>query len=200
MTRKKALLFIFEGYCEFEIAVAISMLRNSHDVDTFGLEKKAIKSEAGLTTLPDFTIDELVIEKYDVLIIPGGDLRPIVEFESNRLYDITKEFVEAGKVTAAICSGVYVLAKAGVLTEVPYTVTLAKEQRNFLGCFQEDHYCYQSTVRNKNILTAQGHAFVSFGIELCKMVKDVSHEAVEFYRGMGNKMMEEGLSIELSKK
>jgi len=192
MTRRKALLFVFEGYCEFEIAVAISMLRSSHDLFTFGLEKKAIKSEAGLTTLPDLIVDEITDDEYDVLIIPGGDLRPIAEFESNQLYEVTKQFVEDGKVTAAICSGVYVLAKAGVLTEAPYTVTLAKEQRSFLGCFEEDNYCYAPTVKHNNILTAQGHAFVSFGIELSKMVRDVSQDTLDFYNGKINKMMELG--------
>ncbi|MBS4196311.1 DJ-1/PfpI family protein [Lederbergia citri] len=192
MTRRKALLFIFEGYCEFEIAVAISMLRSTHDLYTFGLEKKAIKSEAGLTTLPDLTVNEIVINEYDVLIIPGGDLRPVVEFESNALYEVTKQFVEARKITAAICSGVYVLAKAGVLSDAPYTVTLAKPQREFLGCFQEDYYCYQPTLKHKNILTAQGHAFVSFGIELNKMMSDVSEGLIDFYSGRRNRMMEEG--------
>ncbi|MFB7305165.1 DJ-1/PfpI family protein [Heyndrickxia sporothermodurans] len=191
MIKRKALLFIFEGYSEFEISTAISMLRSTHDLHTVGFEKKAYKSEAGLTTLPDLIIDEVNIGEYDVLIIPGGDLKPIVENDTNQLMDMTKRFAEAGKITAAICSGVYVLAKAGILNDIPYTLTLTKEQREFLGCFQENYFCYLPTVSYQNIITAQGHAYVLFGIELNKMIRDVSPEALDFYSGKRNKMMEE---------
>jgi 4-methyl-5(b-hydroxyethyl)-thiazole monophosphate biosynthesis len=44
---------------------------------------------------------------------------------------------------AAICSGAYVLARAGVLKDNLYTVTLNKDQRDFLGCFNEDNYTYE---------------------------------------------------------
>ncbi|MGM7683738.1 DJ-1/PfpI family protein [Cytobacillus sp. Hm23] len=191
MARKKALLLLFEGYCEFEIASAISMLKSTHELHTFGLERTPCKSEAGLTTVPDFTIKDININNYDVLIIPGGDLKPIAE--AHDLFEWVNHFVAKGKTTAAICSGVFILAKAQVLNHKPYTVTLSKVQRDFLGCFDEDYYRYQPTVRENNILTAQGHAYVDFAIELKKMIGEVSAETVAFYQGKGNKLMEQEL-------
>ncbi len=188
MPRKNALLFVFEGFCEFEIAIAISMLRKTHHLFTVSLENIPAKSEAGLTILPDLTIERITPDDYDVLIIPGGDLLPIAEAEE--LFEWVRKFANQGKVIAAICSGVYVLAKAGVLKDASYTVTLSKEQRNFLGCFNEEKYDYKPLVSYKNILTAQGHAYVDFGIQLNKMVRDVSKEAIDFYKGKGNIHME----------
>ncbi|QED46612.1 DJ-1/PfpI family protein [Cytobacillus dafuensis] len=188
MNRKKALLLLFEGYCEFEIATAISMLRDTHDLYTMALEKSPCKSEAGLNTIPDLTIKEALHSEYDVLIIPGGDLRPIAY--ANELFEWVRSFADLGKVIGAICSGVYVLAKAGVLKDIPYTVTLSKEQRKFLSCFDEEKYCYEPLVREKSILTAQGHAYVDFGIQLNKMIRDVSDESIDFYRGKRNHYME----------
>lgn len=188
MDKKKALLFIFKGYCEFEITTAISILRTTHEMHTFSIDHTPCKSEAGLTTIPDFSINELNPEDYDVVIIPGGDLRPIAEAEE--LFHFVKAFTKKGKVAAAICSGVYVLGKAGVLTKKRYTVTLTAEQREFLGCFNEDNYVYKSVVKSENILTAQGHAYVQFGIELAKMLREVNQDTIYFYKGNGNSYME----------
>jgi protein deglycase len=189
MNRKKALLLIFEGYCEFEISTAISLLRNTHELFTVGLDNKPCKSEAGLTTIPDLTINEAFVDEYDLLIIPGGDLQPIAE--AQELFVWVEKFANQGKVTAAICSGVYVLAKANLLKDIPFTVTLTKEQRGHLGCFQEENFHYQPIVVYDNILTAQGHAYVDFGIEINKMVRKVSGEAIDFYIGKRNVFMEE---------
>ncbi|WP_409300829.1 DJ-1/PfpI family protein [Peribacillus sp. SCS-155] len=189
MNKEKALLFIYEGFAEYEISAAISMLRDSHTVVTISVDKGAVVSEAGLTIIPDLTLNEAVLEDFELLIVPGGNLLPIEN--KPELYEWVRVFVSQSKAAAAICSGAYVLARAGLLEGIPYTVSLTKNQRNFLGFFQEENYQYNSVVRYGNILTAQGHAYVDFAIELKKMVSDASAEAVDFYRGTRNKMMEE---------
>ncbi|WP_102275369.1 DJ-1/PfpI family protein [Cytobacillus massiliigabonensis] len=186
--KPKVLLFIFNGYCEFEIASAISMLRDTHDLHTFSLKKLPCYSEAGLITMPNFSIDEINPNKYEILIIPGGDLKPIANAEE--LFVLVNNFFNLGKNIAAICSGVYVLAKAGVLNNLSYTVTLSKEQRNFLGVFDERNYRYKEIVIQENVITAQGHAYVEFGIQVAKMVRETSTEIIEFYRGERNRLME----------
>lgn len=164
------------------------MLRGTHELHTFSIDKNPCKSEAGLTTIPDYTIDEIDTEEFEVIMIPGGDLKPIAE--ETELFELVRSFSENGKVVGAICSGVFVAAKAGILEGVPYTVTLAKQQREFLGSFPEETFDYSPTVKYQNILTAQGHAFVEFGIELNKMLTDVDESTVEFYLGKGNRLME----------
>jgi len=192
MARSKALLLIFEGYCEFEISVAIAMLGTTHDLHTLAITDKPCRSESGLNTLPDLTIQQAVPEDYDVLVIPGGDLLPIAEAEE--LFEWVAQFAEQGKVIGAICSGGYVLAKSNVLQNRPYTVTLAEEQRNFLGCFMEENFRYEPVVIHDHIITAQGHAFVEFGIKLNELVRGVEPEQSEFYRGIRNAMMEKSMS------
>ncbi|MFH5779948.1 DJ-1/PfpI family protein [Heyndrickxia oleronia] len=191
--KRKALLFIFEGFCEFEVSTAISMLRSTLDLHTIALANHAYRSEAGLNVLPDITLKEIDGTDYDVLIIPGGDLKPIAE--AHEWFRWVANFAEQGKIIAAICSGVYVLAKSKVLQDAPYTVTLTKEQREFLGGFQEENYRYQPFVVHGHILTAQGHAFVDFGIELTKMIGELDKETImdlyDFYHGKKNRRMEE---------
>lgn len=185
---KKALLFLFDGYCEFEITPAISMLRGTHEIITFAMDKTPKLSEAGLLTLPTLSVREIKIVDYEALIIPGGDLKPIAKAEE--LFQLVNDFHQAGKTVSAICSGVFVLAKAGVLQHVLYTVTLAKYQRDFLGGFPEQNFVYKPVVASGNILTAQGHAYVQFGIELNKMLREVSDDTIDFYDGKRNVIME----------
>ncbi|WP_077247673.1 DJ-1/PfpI family protein [Bacillus sp. FJAT-27225] len=64
------------------------------------IENTPCISEAGLTVVPDLTIREVSNDDYDVLIIPGGDLKPIAQKEE--LFSWVKNFVGEGKIAAAI--------------------------------------------------------------------------------------------------
>ncbi|WP_313799231.1 DJ-1/PfpI family protein [Cytobacillus sp.] len=186
--KPKVLLFIFDRYCEFEIAPAISILRDTHDLHTFSLHKLPCESEAGLKTIPDFSVKEINVNEYEILIIPGGDLRLIAN--AKELFVLVHKFHNIGKKIAAICSGVYVIAKAGILNNFTYTVTLSKKQRDFLGVFDERNFRYKDIVIQDNVITAQGHAYVEFGIEVYKMLRETNTETIDFYRGDRNRLME----------
>ncbi|PKG27070.1 glutamine amidotransferase [Cytobacillus horneckiae] len=189
LDKKRALLLVFEGYCEFEIAPAISMISNRYELFTISNNREAVRSEAGLLTVPTITFSEANVEDYELLIIPGGDMLPIVNDE--KYYQWVHDFCGKKRVIAAICSGPYVLARSNLLESIPYTVTLSKEQRKFLGVFKEAYFTYEPIVRSSPyILTAQGHAYVEFAIELNKMINNVSEAAVDFYRGNKNHFME----------
>jgi 4-methyl-5(b-hydroxyethyl)-thiazole monophosphate biosynthesis len=45
-------------------------------------------------------------------------------------------------------------------------------------------------VKSKNIITAQGHAFVEFGLEIAKRLNVFKEEYREFYSGIRNRLME----------
>ena len=63
----------------------------------------------------DKTLSQLVMEEYDGLILPGG-LRGVNNLAADeRVIDMLRRFHEAGKLTAAICAGPTVLARAGLL-------------------------------------------------------------------------------------
>lgn len=52
-----------------------------------------------------------------------------------------------------------------------------------LDCFPVENFVYEEVVEHSNIITAQGHAFVPFGI--------ANEHNINFYSGKGNVMMEE---------
>lgn len=58
---------------------------------------------------------EIRLEDYDALVIPGGVLNPDALRTDPQAVALVRDAVEAGKVVAAICHGVWLLAEADVV-------------------------------------------------------------------------------------
>ncbi|MCH1626876.1 DJ-1/PfpI family protein [Ferdinandcohnia quinoae] len=187
---KKVLLVLYNSFSEFEITVATAMLKGTHQVVTAAGSNEMITGESGLQFLPHLTFQDVNYQDYEALIIPGGDLYHIKD--SLELFELTRAFHDNGKLVASICSGAFVLAKAGILLNTHYTVTLNHEQRTFLGCFDESNFKYESIVKMDNIITAQGHAYVDFALEIAEHLDALENReyAKDFYKGNRNYLME----------
>ncbi len=186
----RVLLFIYPTCAQYEVAVTLSLLRDSHDPVTFSLTKEPVPSEEGVQLLPHLSLEEVEVNDYDALIIPGGDMEGLKD--AAPLFELIRALYEQKKYLAAICSGPYLLARAGLLQDRPYTVTFSREQRRFLGCFNEAGFSYQPAIQDDAVLTAQGHAFVAFGLRLEEQLSaQPSESARAFYTGAGNAEMEE---------
>lgn len=182
-------LLLFPGFSEFEVAVATSLLRDPHELVTLALTEESVTSEAGPTFLPHRTLEDVDPAELDALLIPGGDMVHLEDAEP--LFSLVRALSERGALLAAICSGPYVLARAGVLTGRPYTVTFTREQRDFLGCFDETGFRYEPVIQDGNVITAQGHAFVAFGLAVARhLYGDLSEDTHAFYEGRRNAFME----------
>lgn len=189
MATKRVGLLLFPSFSEFEITVALSLVPSACEVVTLALDESTVRSEAGLLCQPQRKLSDLEPADLGVLIIPGGDMEPLRDAEP--LFAFVSELHEQGKLLAAICSGPYVLARAGVLAGLPYTVTHSKEIRDFLGCYDEETFRYEPVVTAGNVITAQGHAFVAFGLAVGEHLNpDLSADAYTFYEGRGDPAME----------
>lgn len=194
---KKILLYIYPTFSEFEITVATAVLKKRYELCTVASHNAQITGESGLQFLPHVTLDQVAVQDFAALIIPGGDLIHIVDDEA--LFGVVREFHSRNKLIAAICSGPFVLAKAGVLEGKNYTCTLAKHQRDFLGSFSEENYHYEKVVVSGNVLTAQGHAYVEFGLALLEQLEgNVPIEIKDFYEGRKNTLMEQDEGKEMN--
>ena len=113
---RTAILFA-EGYEEVEALTVVDLLRRAK----IGCDIVAVKESGevtgshGIRVGADKTLSQLVMEEYDGLILPGG-LRGVNNLAADeRVIDLLRRFAAAGKLTAAICAGPTVLAKAGLL-------------------------------------------------------------------------------------
>lgn len=62
----------------------------------------------------DLKLDDVRIEDYDALVIPGGQINPDILRTNARAVSIVKKFATTGKPVAAICHGPWMLIEAGV--------------------------------------------------------------------------------------
>ena len=81
------------------------------EVFTIGKTKESVRARAGLKIDPDFDFNSH--PKIDVLLIPGGVITEALKDASviNWIASISKQT----KLTASICTGAFLLAKAGLL-------------------------------------------------------------------------------------
>jgi protease I len=76
--------------------------------------KETYVGKHGVPIRPDFSPEEVNIEEYDALIIPGGKAPDRMRINEG-LVKIVKEAYEKGKVIAAICHGPQMLIEADIL-------------------------------------------------------------------------------------
>jgi putative intracellular protease/amidase len=163
----KVLCFIYNEMADFEMTLATHLLGMSEkEIVLIAYEKEVITSKPGVTYYPRLTVNEaLLLNDIEGLIIPGGwvrDLKP-------ELKELICKLDTEKKLIAAICAGPEYLAKAGILDNHKYTTTLSEEYLKQIGIedvFPRNNYIKEKVVRDENLITAVGHSFVDFAIEV----------------------------------
>jgi 4-methyl-5(b-hydroxyethyl)-thiazole monophosphate biosynthesis len=105
-----------QGCEELEAVTVIDLLRRAGiGVVTAGLDDQPVRASRGTVLVPDVTLDEAVRQKYDMIVLPGGQPGADHLNADPRIRGILKEMAETGRFTAAICAAPKVLASIGLL-------------------------------------------------------------------------------------
>lgn len=119
----KVLVFCAKGFETMEFSVFIDVFgwaRNDYNydirVETGGFTKE-VMSTFNVPILVDKTIDEIQIDEYDALAIPGGfeEFGFYEEAYDEKFLALIRKFNKAGKIIASICVGALPLGKSGIL-------------------------------------------------------------------------------------
>ena len=123
---KKTAVLIYNQFCNFEIAPALEMLAMAQKpITIFAKTLSPVRSEEGLTVLPENAIDELNVEEYDSLLLPGAmDIREAIEDAA--ILDFIKQF--NGMPIGAISIAPLLLLKAGFLKGKPFMAGVNPEE------------------------------------------------------------------------
>lgn len=168
----KILVFIFEEMTDYETTFITHLLGADADKEivTIAYEDKIMKSRSGFLYKPARLVADVLSEDVDGLIIPGGwygDTR-------SELITLINNLNSKGKLISAICgAGTVFLAKSGILNNVKYTTPAVEWTKKHIEVFGEkdpfprENFVQQRVVRDRNIITAQGIAFIDFAIEIC---------------------------------
>ena len=150
--KRTAILFA-EGYEEVEALTVVDLLRRAKiGCDIVAVDDGVeVTGSHGIRVGADKTLSQLVMEEYDGLILPGG-LRGVNNLAADeRVIDMLRRFAAAGKLTAAICAGPTVLAKAGLL-EGRKACCYPGMEDQLTGAVA----CTESVVADGSIITSRG--------------------------------------------
>ncbi len=119
----RVLLFCCKGFETMEFAPFVDIMgwaRNDYGMDveviTAGFEKTII-STFNIPVIMDKTFEEIAVDDYDALAIPGGfeEFGFYEEAYDERLFHLIREFDQKGKYIASICVGALPIGASGVL-------------------------------------------------------------------------------------
>jgi Putative intracellular protease/amidase len=121
--KMRTLLFLAKGFETMEFSVFIDVMgwaRNDYQYDsqvvTCGF-KKTVESTFHVPIIVDTLIDNINIDEYDALAIPGGfeEYGFYDEAYDERFLNLIREFDAKGKIIASVCVGALPVAKSGIL-------------------------------------------------------------------------------------
>ncbi len=120
---KKVLLFLSQGFEEYEAGVFTDVIGWSREIGVEPVDmvstalRPEIKCKWNLIVRPEIEFDEVNIDDYDALAIPGGFKNSgfYEDVFDERFQHVIREFDRNKKIIAAVCAAAAPVAKSGVL-------------------------------------------------------------------------------------
>lgn len=113
---KTALVLFADGSEELEAVTIVNILRRAGvGVTLAGLTSGALRGSRGMTILPDTTLDAVLHDSFDMIVLPGGQPGTRHLQADARVLKLVQQMAGLGKFVAAICAAPMVLAAAGLL-------------------------------------------------------------------------------------
>ena len=187
----KTLIFLAKGFETMEFSAFVDVMgwaRNDYECDvtvvTCGFKKQVI-STFNIPVIVDKTIDEINIDEYDAMAIPGGfeEFDFYEEAYNESFLNLIREFDSKGKIIATVCVGALPVGKSGILKNRKATTYHLRDAYRQKQLQEFDvNVVNEPIVVDKNIITSycpETASYVAFKLlemltskEQMKIVKD----------------------------
>ncbi len=160
---KKVLCIIYPNFSLYEITALTSTLALSFDImiDYVASDYSIVISEDGLPCQPTKTLDQICIEEYSCIILPGMvNIGPALQDE--KLNSFLKGLGKQDILIAAISSAPILLAKAGLLKDTKFTGGIWQNFFDYFEFLPLENFKAKAVLQDKNIITAIGFAHQEF--------------------------------------
>lgn len=178
MHTRKAYLYVFDTMSDWEAGYLIAELNSGRyfkkdlaplEVVAVGVDKHPVTTMGGLKILPSISMDECILDRTDVLVLPGGNTW--LEAIHEPILEKAAESLKEGTVVAAICGATLGLAKMGLLDSRRHTSNNLEYMKmvcpDYIG---EKYYEMESAVADGNLVTASGLAPLEFAMQVLKVL------------------------------
>lgn len=155
----KALFILMpDGFRDEEFAVPKERMESAGvEVTVAGLVEGECKGMLGMSYTPETTVDEVSVDDFDAIVIPGGSGSPQHLWDNHVVHQMVKDAYGAGKIVASICLAPAALANAGLLEGKNATVSGSANAPDILR-EKGANYLDEDVVVDGNIITARGPA------------------------------------------
>ncbi len=152
---KDLMVFLAEGFEEIEALTVVDLFRRADlKVDLISLDRyKTVIGSHGIEVVADMSIDEVKIDDYRALYIPGGEPGATNLMNRKKVVECVGIFKESDKIVAGICAGPKVLDKAEVLKDDKFTCYPGVEKQ-----LKAKNPVNAAVVEDENIITSMGPA------------------------------------------
>lgn len=160
---KKVLCLIYPNFSLYEVVGLTSTLALSFgvEVDYASSDRNVIRTEDGLPCQPTRILDEVVIEDYSCVILPGMvNIGPALQDE--KLISFLRDLGEQDILISAISSAPLLLAKAGLLKDTKFTGGIWQNFFDYFEFLPRENFQLKVLVQDKQIITAIGFAHQAF--------------------------------------
>ena len=160
---KKVLCIIYPNFSLYEITALTSTLALSFDItiDYAASDHSIVVSEDGLPCQPTKTLDQIRIEDYSCIILPGMvNIGPALRDE--KLISFLRGLVKQEILIAAISSAPLLLAKSGLLKDTKFTGGIWQNFFDYFEFMPRENFQPKVLVQDKQIITAIGFAHQEF--------------------------------------
>jgi 4-methyl-5(b-hydroxyethyl)-thiazole monophosphate biosynthesis len=152
----KVLVFLATGFEEIETVTIVDVLRRAEiEVTLTGLSNKVVEGAHSMKIVPDMSIDNVKIDAFDAVIVPGGNPGYKNLRNDPRVIELIRIAFKSKKMIAAICAAPAVLSDAGILNGKICTIYpgMEDELENGGGISTQD-----IVVVDGNLITSKGPA------------------------------------------
>lgn len=167
---KTVLVPLAQGCEELEAVTIIDILRRARiNVVTAGLDAEPVIASRGVKLLPDTTLDAVLQQDFDMIVLPGGLAGADHLNADVRIHQFLQQLIAQEKPVAAICASPKILADAGLLKNK--RITYYPAALTALQLVDTEVHLEQAVVRDGLVITSRGPGTaMDFALELVEVL------------------------------
>lgn len=166
----KGIMLFANEFEDIEALGTLDLLRRARiQVDTVSITgEKIVLTQSKVNVVADKLIEEINLDEYDFLIIPGGAAVMKTHLNSEITTSVVKYFSDKNALIACICAAPSILGQMGILKDKEYTCFPTFD--NFVegGTYKPE----KRVVVSGNIITSKAAGTtIEFGYEIIKYLR-----------------------------